>query len=239
MFFGLDPVWLAITAFGLVLGLFASWRVKSTFHRYAQVGVRTGMTGAEAAAAVCRAAGVTGVTIERHQGFLSDHYDPTARALRLSPEVFDGRSVSSIAVAAHEAGHAIQHARAYQWLGLRSALVPVVQVGSQLWILPFIIGASLGGAAAAGMGGTLMLIGVGLFATTVLFQLVTLPVEFDASNRAKAVLAGSGIVTTQEEARGVTDVLGAAAFTYVAAALTGVLQLIHLVMTMMGGQREE
>jgi Zn-dependent membrane protease YugP len=233
------PLGIAIMLFGLVLGGLAQWRVKSTFHRYSQVGVRTGMTGAQAAAAVCRAAGVTGVTIERHEGFLSDHYDPTARALRLSPAVYDGRSVSSIAVAAHEAGHAIQHARAYQWLGLRTALVPVVQIGSQLWWLPVTAGAMLGGAVSGGIGGMLVMIGVGLFATTVLFQLITLPVEFDASNRAKAVLAGSGIVTTQEEARGVSSVLGAAALTYVAAALTGVLQLIHIVMVFTGGQRQE
>jgi len=132
-------------------------------------------------------------------------------------------------VAAHEAGHAIQHSQAYAWLGMRSAMVPVVQIGSQLWVLPFIIGAVLGGAAAGGMGGTLMLIGVGLFATTVLFQLITLPVEFDASNRAKAVLAHTGIVSNAEEARGVSDVLGAAALTYVAAALTGVMQLVYLI----------
>jgi Zn-dependent membrane protease YugP len=122
---------------------------------------------------------------------------------------------------------------------LRTALVPVVQIGSQLWWLPVMAGAMLGGAVSGGIGGMLVMIGVGLFATTVLFQLITLPVEFDASNRAKAVLAGSGIVTTQEEARGVSSVLGAAALTYVAAALTGVLQLIHIVMVFTGGQRQE
>ncbi|QDU83868.1 Putative neutral zinc metallopeptidase [Planctomycetes bacterium Pla163] len=236
MFFGLDPVWILITLGGLGLGLLAQGRVKSAFHRYSQVGVRSQMTGAQAARAVCRAAGVEGVTIEEHQGFLSDHYDPRHKALRLSPEVYNGRSVSSIAVAAHEAGHAIQHARAYRWLGFRSAMVPMVQIGSQIWVLPFIIGALLGGAASAGIGGPLMMVGVALFALTVLFQLVTLPVEFDASNRAKAVLAHTGIVSTAEEAQGVSKVLGAAALTYVAAAVTGVVQLIYLLSIVMGNR---
>jgi Zn-dependent membrane protease YugP len=185
------------------------------------------MTGAEAAAAVMRAGGVTGIGIERHQGFLSDHFDPTARMLRLSPDVHDGRSVSSIAVAALEAGHSIQDKVGYGPLVLRSKLVPVVNIGSRLWFLPFIIGLFL---AKAPIGETLMTLGIVMFAGVVLFQLVTLPTEFDASKRAKAVLAQSGIVRTKEEAIGVSDVLGAAAMTYLAAAAASIMQLIYLIL---------
>lgn len=232
-FFHLDPLFLIATGIGIAITLWAQFRVKSTFAHYAKVGVRTGMTGAEAAAAVVRAGNAAAVRIERHQGFLSDHYDPRSRTLRLSPDVFDGRSVSSIAVAAHEAGHAIQHAVSYPALGFRSVLVPIANIGNSLWSLPFIIGIGLQGGqdvARSGTGQTLVMIGIMMFAAVVLFQLVTLPVEFDASRRAKAVLAQSGIVTTPDEARGVEKVLDAAAWTYVAAALAGALQLIALIM---------
>lgn len=218
-----DPLYLILTLPALALSLWAQFRVKSTFSKYSKVGVRSGMTGAQAAAAVCRAAGVSDITIERHQGFLSDHYDPRAKALRLSPEVHDGKSVSSIAVAAHEAGHSIQDAQNYGLLNMRSQLVPLVQIGSQLWFLPFILGIFLK------MSG-LITIGIILFSAVVLFQLVTLPVEFDASRRAKAVLASSGIVTTQDEAQGVEKVLGAAAMTYVAALIASVMQLLYMLM---------
>ncbi|MFT7541945.1 MAG: Zn-dependent membrane protease YugP, partial [Gammaproteobacteria bacterium] len=151
------------------------------------------------------------------------------KTLRLSPEVYDGQSISSIAVAAHEAGHAIQHAQAYAPLGLRSALVPVVTIGNRMWVLPFIGGLILMGGSPF-LGETLMKVGVGLFSMVVLFQLVTLPVEFDASRRAKAVLAETGIVQTDEEARGVSKVLGAAALTYVAAALSSMMTLAVLLL---------
>ncbi len=224
-----DPVWMLITIVGLALSGWAGWRVKSTFKRWADVPVRSGMNGAMAAAAVCRAAGVTEVTIERVDGFLSDHYDPRTRTLRLSPDVYDGRSVSSVAVAAHEAGHAIQHADAYAWLGFRSKMVPVAMVGSQLWWIVLMIGVVLNTTAPA-MGQTLILGAIGLFGALVLLQVITLPVEFDASRRAKAVLATAGIVTTREEAVGVEKVLGAAAMTYVAAAAASVAQLIFLIL---------
>lgn len=228
-----DPIYWVVAGVGLIASLWAQWRVKSTFARFQQVGVASGMTGAQAARAVCAAAGVHDVSIERNQGFLSDHYDPRSKTLRLSPAVHDGRSISSIAVAAHEAGHSIQDLRNYPWLGLRSKLVPVTQLGSQLWALPFMLGMALAAgqrAAGSGLGVTLMQIGVLMFGAVVLFQLVTLPVEIDASRRAKAVLASSGIVRTQAEAEGVSKVLGAAAMTYVAAALSGVLMLVYLVM---------
>lgn len=227
--FHFDPLYLLFTVPALIFSAWAQYKVTSTFKHFSQIGVRSGMTGAEAAEAVMRAGGVTGIGIERHQGFLSDHFDPKARMLRLSPDVHDGRSVSSIAVAAHEAGHAIQDKVGYLPLVLRSKLVPVTNIGSRLWFLPFFIGAILRSSA---MGPTLMMIGVAMFAAVVLFQLVTLPTEFDASNRAKLVLAQSGIVSTQEEALGVNKVLGAAAMTYVAAAAAGVMQLIYLVLRM-------
>jgi hypothetical protein len=229
-----DPLYLTLTVLGLAITLWAQFRVKTTFARFHKVGVRAGMTGAEAALAVARAGNAAGVRIERHQGFLSDHYDPRSRTLRLSPEVYDGRSVSSIAVAAHEAGHAIQHAVAYPALGLRSAMVPLANIGNTLWMLPFVIGMGMAGAQEAargsGLGEMLMTVGILMFAAVVLFQLVTLPVEFDASRRAKAVLAQAGIVQTAEEARGVEKVLDAAAMTYVAAALSAVLQLLYLIL---------
>jgi Zn-dependent membrane protease YugP len=216
-----DPVYWLIVGPTVLIAFIASIRVKSTFMRFSNVGVRSGMTGAQAAAAVARAGGAD-VTIERHQGFLSDHYDPRSRTLRLSPEVHDGRSVSSIAVAAHEAGHAIQHAAGYVPLTFRSQMVPIATIGSNLWMYVFFAGMLMPSMR------WLVNVAIVLFAATVVFQLITLPVEFDASNRAKAVLASSGIVSTQEEAQGVKKVLGAAAMTYVAGALTAIATLAYL-----------
>jgi len=231
-----DPLWMLATAIGLVVSLWAQWRVKSAFSRYSRVATRGGMTGAQAAAAVARA-GNAQVQIERHQGFLSDHYDPRSRTLRLSPAVYDGNSVASIAVAAHEAGHAIQHVVAYRALAFRSFMVPVANIGTHLWWLPFAAGAGLMATGKA-LGTTLMGVGIVMFAGGVLFQLVTLPVEFDASRRAKAVLAQSGVVQSSEEARGVEKVLDAAAMTYIAAAAASVLQLLVLILRFQQGRRE-
>ncbi|MCP3920212.1 MAG: zinc metallopeptidase [bacterium] len=224
MFALFDPWYWLIVGPTMAIAAFASMRVKSTFNRYSQVGVRSGMTGAQAAAAVARAGGAQ-VSIERVGGFLSDHYDPRSKTLRLSPQVYDGRSVASIAVAAHEAGHAIQDVKNYAFLNFRSAMVPVTQIGSNLWIWVFFAGMLMQFKA-------LLMIGIVLLGFTVLFQLVTLPVEFDASSRAKAVLAETGIVATQEEAQGVSKVLGAAAMTYVAGALTALATLAYYIMVM-------
>jgi hypothetical protein len=219
MFF--DAPYLLLTIVLAIPSLWAAARVRSAFQRYARVGVRSGMTGAEAAHAVLRAAGVSGVQVEPHRGLLSDHYDPRAKALRLSPEVYGGRSISAVAVAAHEAGHAIQHAERYAPLALRSAIVPVAKLGDHAWMLLFFLGLLTN---STGM----IWAGVALFGAMVLFQLVTLPTEFNASSRAKAVLASSGIVSTPEEAEGVSKVLNAAALTYVAAAVTAVVHLLYL-----------
>ena len=219
-----QPLFWVLVAPFIGFGIYASFRVKSVFGKYAKVGVRSGMTGAQAAAAVLRAGGAASCTIEEHQGFLSDHYDPRTKTLRLSHEVYRGRSISSVAVAAHEAGHAIQDAKDYAPLTMRSKLVPITALGSHLWAyctLAYFF---------FGMQGNLLLdIGIGVFLVTAIFQLVTLPVEIDASNRAKAVLASSGIVSTQEEETGVRRVLGAAAMTYVAGLLTAVAQLVMLI----------
>ena len=225
MFFDLQS--LAFTLPALGFSLWAQWRVKKTFHRFATVGVRSGLSGAEAAEAVLRSAGVQGVRVERHEGFLTDHYDPGAKALRLSPHVYDGQSISSIAVAAHEAGHAIQDKVGYAPLVWRSALVPLCNLGSMLWFWPFLAGILL---RRLSFSPLLVWMGIGLFATVVLFQLITLPTEFNASNRAKAVLSSTGIVSTRAEADGVRQVLDAAALTYVAAAAAAVLQLVDLVL---------
>lgn len=221
MFF--DPLYLLLTAPALLFSIWAQFRVKSTFHRFERVGLRSGMTGADAARSIIASSGLEGVTVERHAGFLSDHYDPRSKSLRLSPAVYDGRSVSAVAVAAHEAGHSLQDAHGYAPLVLRSKLVPVTQIGSQLWFWPFMLGLMMN------ITG-LVWLGIIAFGSVVLFQLVTLPTEYDASNRAKAVLASSGIVSTQEEAMGVEKVLGAAALTYVAALVASLLQLLYLLM---------
>jgi Zn-dependent membrane protease YugP len=220
MFF--DPLYLIIVGPFLLIAFLASARVKSAFNKYARVGVRSGMTGAQAAAAVARAGGAD-VTIERVSGFLSDHYDPRTRTLRLSPDVYDGRSISAIAVGAHEAGHAIQHVARYPALAFRSNLVPLAIFGSNAWIWIFIAGMIF-------QWQPLVLAGIVVFSFTVLFQLITLPVEFDASNRAKAVLAQTGIVSNQQEAEGVNNVLGAAAMTYVAGALSAIATLVYLIL---------
>jgi Zn-dependent membrane protease YugP len=239
-FFFLDPVmmhplFLIATLIGVGLSMWAQRRVTSAFKRFSQVGVRTGMTGAEAAAAVCRAGGVRGIKIEQTGGRLSDHYDPRTKTLRLSAEVYSGRSISSIAVAAHEAGHSIQDAEGYAPLGLRSGMVPVANVGSRAWYFVFLIGVFLQYSGSA-LGPTLMTVGVGLFALIVFFQLITLPVEIDASRRAKLVLAQTGIVSTEEEVAGVEIVLDAAAMTYVAAAAASVLQLLALILRVLASR---
>ena len=217
-----DPLYFLLVGPFMLIAMYASARVKSTFKRFSRVGVRSGMTGAEAAAAVARSAGIA-VRIEQSSGFLSDHYDPRGRVLRLSPDVYAGRSISAVAVAAHEAGHAIQDARGYAPLKLRSFMVPITQFGSTGWIWIFFAGMILSIK-------PLVTVGILVFGVTVVFQLVTLPVEFDASRRARLVLAETGIVTSAEEEQGVGKVLNAAAMTYVASALTSIATLLYLIM---------
>jgi len=208
----------------LLLGLWAQWKVKATFNRWSEVGTRSGVTGAEAAAEVLRAAGVSGVSIERVDGFLTDHYDSSARRLALSSQNYDGSSVAALGVAAHEAGHAIQHAQAYAPLRLRSLLVPVTMVANQVafWIL--LVGGFL---LAQGGGGMILNIAIGAYAIVTLFTLVTLPVEFDASARANRALVAAGLLD-REESAGAKQVLDAAAWTYIAAFVAALGNLLWL-----------
>ncbi len=221
-----DPIYWLFILPPLALALIASARVKTTFKKFDKVATSSGMTGAQAAAAVARAGGAE-VTIERTKGFLTDHYDPRTKTLRLSAAVYDGQSVSAVAVAAHEAGHAIQDVKSYPWLRMRSSLVPATILGSNSWFIVFLVGAFM-------TIEPLMIIGVVLLGLTVVFQIVTLPVEFDASNRAKAVLTEAGIVVTDRERDGVASVLNAAAMTYVAGAIMSLMTLLYYASILMG-----
>ncbi|HNR50663.1 MAG TPA: zinc metallopeptidase, partial [Deltaproteobacteria bacterium] len=206
----------------LLLSIYAQFKVKSTYSRFSKVSTYRGITGAQAAREILRSAGVHDVDIELTRGFLSDHYDPRSRVLRLSESVYAGDSIASVGVAAHEAGHAIQHAHGYAPLKLRSALVPVSSLGSNLaWPL-LIIGFIF-------MAQSLILAGIIFFSLAVLFQIVTLPVEFNASSRALQALPASGILSDSEVA-GARKVLTAAALTYVAAATAAVLQLVYFLL---------
>lgn len=217
MFF--DPVYLLFLAPGMLLSFWASARVKSTFARYSEVASRSGMSGAEAARELLRRQNINDVRVEPVDGFLSDHYDPSSKTLRLSPDVYHGRSLSSLGVAAHEAGHAIQHAHAYGPLAFRSLVVRPAMLGSNLGMIV------LGLGVATQMSGMVWL-GIILFSAFVLFTLVTLPVEFNASSRAVAALVDTQIIS-QSEAADTKRVLDAAALTYVAAAISAVLQLVY------------
>lgn len=217
-----DPLYLLFLLPGMALSLWASHQVKSTYRRYSQVASIRGYSGAEAARELIRLYGVPGVRVEETHGFLSDHYDPTGRVLRLSSDVYHGRSLAALGIAAHEAGHAIQHARKYAALGFRSMVVRPAAIGSNL------------GMVAAGLGIVfnatgLVWLGIILFSAFVLFTLVTLPVEFDASARAVRALVDGGIILPYEQ-EGAVKVLRAAAMTYVAAAVSAVLQLLYLLL---------
>ncbi len=234
----IDFLYILLSVPGILLGLWAQWRVKSTFSHYAQVGTSRGMTGAEVAASILRASNIGDVRIEPSQGFLSDHYSPGDKTLRLSPDVFGGRSISAAGVAAHEVGHAIQHAQRYPFLGLRSALVPVVQFASP-FAMPVIVGGFiLSSFVGSGIGSLVTLLGIALFSMVVLFQLVTLPVEFDASRRALEAIEHGGILNPTEYA-GAQAVLRAAAWTYVAAAVSSLLTLLYFLIRsgLLGGRR--
>ena len=204
----------------ILLAIWAQIRVKSAFATYSRVRTARGLTGAQAAQEVLRDAGIHDVAVEQVGGFLSDHYDPRQRTLRLSPKVYSSPSVAAVGVAAHEAGHAIQHAHNYGPLALRSFLVPTASFGSWLAFPLIFIGFLFGSLGLAK-------IGIILFGGVVLFQLITLPVEFNASARAKRALASTGLVTDEQEMRGVSSVLTAAGWTYVAAALSALMQLLY------------
>ncbi len=229
--YGFDTTYLAYLLPGVLLSMWAAFLVRSRFKRYSKVALSTGLTGAEVAARILRAAGISNVRIEETPGFLSDHYDPSEKVLRLSPDVFQGNSVAAAGVAAHEVGHAIQDAEAYAWMGIRQKLVNPARIGSQAGVWLAAIGLAINSAGLAWVG-------VILFSAIVAFQLVTLPVEFNASSRAKLRLQSAGIAVTATDAEGVEKVLNAAALTYLAAALTSIMQLLYFVMRILGQRRD-
>jgi Zn-dependent membrane protease YugP len=215
----------------MVASAAVQWRLRSKFKEYGQVGLRSNLTGREVAAKMLRDNGIYDVQIISTDGSLTDHYDPTNKTVNLSADVYNERSVAAAAVAAHECGHAVQHAQAYSFLKFRSAMVPALSAVSRF--MPFIL-----------LGGVLMLrtsliplgVGIALFALTTLFSFITLPVEFDASRRALAWMDSNGVVTTQEHA-GAKDALWWAAMTYVVAALSSLATLLYYVSIFMGGSR--
>ena len=234
MFF--DPLYFVFMLPGLGFMLWAQSRVRGTYGKFSKVRNERGLTGAQAARRILDAEGLTNVPVEAVPGELTDHYDPRQRVLRLSQGVYGQPSVAAIGIAAHEAGHAIQHARAYAPLQWRTAIVPAVNIGSNLGFIVLFAGLLL---ASPGLAWA----GVGLFALATVFALITLPVEFDASRRAKAALVSLGItdggVRGGEEGRGVAKVLDAAAWTYVAGFAASLLTLLYYVMLVTGMSRSD
>lgn len=214
----------------LLLALIAQGRIKAAYSKYGKVPVASRVTGAEAAKRMLRDQGNDAVRIQPVRGQLTDHYDPRNETLSLSEDVYGSASVAAVGIAAHEVGHAMQKRDDYAPLGLRSMVVPAVSIGSGLSMPIFVLGLIMSWR-------PLLYAGIALFSLTVLFSLITLPVEFNASRRAMTMLQTSGIITSQEEERGVRKVLNAAAITYVAAAIGAILQLLRLILLARGGSR--
>ncbi len=215
----------------ILLSIYASGKVKSTFAKYANVLSSNGQTGADVARRILDEQGLGHVTIEHIRGNLTDHYDPRTNTVRLSDSVYGSNSISAISVAAHECGHAIQHNKGYAPLNIRTTLVPIANLGSNMAMPLIIIGLIMSSGAGSSNPTAIMMMNMGIifFSGAVLFQFVTLPVEFNASNRAIKVMLSSGIINEREE-KGAKDVLSAAALTYVAAALSSLLSLIRLIL---------
>lgn len=239
MMYGFDPIYFAFILPGLALSLWASFRTKSAFKKYSKVRAATGLTGAQAAQRLLTAARITDVKIVPHQGTLSDHYNPVTKTLALSEAVFSQPSIAAIGVACHEAGHAIQHAQAYRPLWLRSMLVPTANIGSTIGYIVMSIGLWLVYSQSV-LGPKVVVAGAALFSLVLLFQVVTLPVEFDASARAKQLAVANGIVLPQER-EGMDRVLNAAALTYVAAVVSTLLTLLYFLFRagLLGGRSRD
>ena len=218
--FYFDPMYFVFIAPGMLLAMWASFRVQSAFKKYSQVGTSNGYTGAEAAQLLLDRAGIQDVQVVPAQGMLTDHYNPVTKQLALSEGVYHSRSVAAVGIAAHETGHAIQHAAHYAPLWIRSALVPTANIGSTLGYIVMAVGLAV--------SPWVVLAGIVMFSAVLLFQIVTLPVEFDASARAKKLLVESGIIHSQER-YGVDRVLNAAALTYVAAVVSSLLVVLYYV----------
>lgn len=214
-----DTVYLLFVGPALLLSLWASWKTRSAFKKYSKVASLRGLTGAQAAAEMLRSAGISDVRIVPHAGTLSDHYDPSTKTLALSEPVYGERSIAAIGVACHEAGHAIQHATRYGPLGFRSALVPTAGIGSNLGYMVMFAGLIF-------QSPKIVVVGALIFSAVLLFQIVTLPVEFDASARAKKLAVENGLILPQER-QGMDRVLNAAAMTYVAAVVSSVMTVLY------------
>ena len=225
----MDPTYLLVLI-GAVLCIFAQMRVSSAYKKYARIRSRSGLTGAGAAQRILQLSGIHDVRIEHVRGELTDHYDPAHKVLRLSDSVYGSASLAAVGVAAHECGHAVQHHKGYAPLKIRTALVPAANIGSRAGIPLIFLGVLLG------MNQLFIQIGIWVFALAVLFQLVTLPVEFNASGRALAMLGDYGMLE-RDETNGCRSVLNAAALTYVAAAASAILQLLRLVLLFGGSDR--
>lgn len=215
-----DPLWLFFAIPGLILGIYAQIKLSGNYNKYMNVGVQSGLSGAQAAREILDHAGLTDVPVQEVPGHLTDHYDPTKRALFLSSDNFHERSVSAVGVAAHEAGHALQHQAAYAPLNLRMAMVPVTQFASFAYMGIFLLGMLFH------MFRIVLPLIIVIFTIITLFQLITLPVEFDASRRAKEQLFRLGLVR-ESERTGISKVLNAAALTYVAALVSSVMELLY------------
>lgn len=222
MWLGIDPLYWMMMAPVLLLSAFSSFKVKSAFNRFSRVANSSGYTGAEVAQKILSRNGLHHVQVTETRGFLSDHYDPRKQVVRLSPDVYSSRSVAAIGIAAHETGHAVQHAKKYAPLVLRNTMVPVASIGSNFaWII------ILAGFFMNALG--MIKIGIILFSAVVLFQIITLPVEFNASNRAKKMLIEYALVPSAD-IYGVRKVLNAAAMTYVAAAASAIMTLLYFLL---------
>lgn len=230
-FYGLDWTYFLVLI-GAVLSMIASAKVNSTFNKYSRVRSASGMTGAEAAQRILQQNGIYDVAVEHVSGNLTDHYDPKNKVLRLSDATYASNSVAAVGVAAHECGHALQHNVGYLPLRIRSAIVPAANIGSRLGIPIILLGVLLGS------NYFLVQLGIWVFSLAVLFQIVTLPVEFNASSRAMAMMERYGILAG-DELRSTRKVLSAAAMTYVAAAASSILQLLRLVLLFGGNRRRD
>jgi Zn-dependent membrane protease YugP len=221
----------------ILLALWAQWRVKRAYNHGSQIPAASGYTGAQTAAALLEAGGIHNVRIEPVEGYLSDHYDPSNKVLRLSADVYSGQSLAALGIAAHETGHAYQDAQRYALLVARNAIVPLAGLGGNLSMIIIVVGALLASLEPV-LGRTVILLGIAAFSLTVLFQIVNLPVEFDASRRARIALAQTGLITPQED-QVVKSVLSAAAMTYVAATLSSIMTLLYYLYRagVLGGRR--
>ena len=235
-YYGFDCTYVYLVLPCLILSLWASAHVNSTFRRYSQQYCRRGLTAAEAANRVLAANGVSSVRIERVSGKLTDHYDPRTNCIRLSDEVYNSTSTAAIGVACHEAGHAVQYAQSYAPIKLRSAIIPLTNFGSRLALPLILLGLLL--SSLGNLSNFFIYLGIGCFGLSLLFQLVTLPVEFNASRRALDAIAQTGILTEEERA-GARKTLTAAALTYVAATAAALAQLIRLLVLFGGNRRRD